>query len=255
MGKLKTMMRATLTLAAGAALSWLIFAGVYKTMMDLPLTEEIQETTNVTLALPQIERNTLRRSRQSTVRVLSISEEGRVATSTGTYFTAGRKYYVLTVMHGLVGPCDVTRVWSSAEGFTDCNRIVVGNPAIDYAIIEVDEIPSLSAVSLPRALPRAPEWKESLSAQTKVYYTGFPNSTGPLTFGGRIAGYADGDFIYIHSFGWGGASGSGVFTDSGEFIGYILAIDIGQTTYGIDVLEDIVVVVPAFKVDWASVTD
>ena len=57
----------------------------------------------------------------------------------------------------------------------------------------------------------------------------------------------------MHSFAWGGASGSGVFGANGEFVGYILAIDIGETSYGIDVLEDIVIVVPAFKIDWATI--
>jgi len=65
-------------------------------------------------------------------------------------------------------------------------------------------------------------------------------------------GYADGDYVYMNSFAWGGASGSGVFTAKGQFVGYVLAIDIGQTDYGVDVLEDIVIVVPAFKIDWAT---
>ena len=253
MGVLRKTLRFALTFGAGAGLAFLIFKGAYKTMMELPSTYEIQHPTNITSTLPIEERTTLRRSRESTVRILSMGPEGGVATTTGTYFTFRRKHYVLTVMHGLVGPCAVTRIWSENEGFTPCLDIVAANMAIDYAIIEVPEIPSLTPVSLPRALPNASEWEESLSAQTKLYYTGFPNSTGPLTFSGRIVGYADGDYIYMNSFAWGGASGSGVFTANGHFVGYILAIDIGQTDYGVDVLENMVIVVPAFKIDWTTI--
>lgn len=249
---LKKILRIMIALSGGAALSVLIFAAVYKNIMELPPTKDIQELSNISNTLPPQERTSLRRSRESTVRVLSMGEKGGVATSTGTYFTTRGKYYVLTVMHGLVGPCEVTRIWTTTEGFTPCNRVVVGNAAIDYAIIEIDEIPSLTPIHFPRALPRASEWKEALSNQTKLYYTGYPNSTGPLSFSGEIVGYADGDYIYMHSFAWGGASGSGVYTANGKFIGYILAIDIGETRYGYDVLEDIVIVVPAFKVDWAT---
>jgi hypothetical protein len=251
---LKKIIGVTVALLAGVGLALLIFMGAYKTLTQLPSTIEIQEPTNVTTSLPLDEQRTLKTSRESAVRVLSLSDDGRVATSTGTYFKVRGHYYILTVMHGLVGECEVTRVWADGTGFTPCNKIVLGNPAVDYAIIEVDEIPSLRPVKLPQALPQATEWKQALSAQTKVYYTGFPNSTGPLTFDGRIVGYTEGDYIYMNSFAWGGASGSGVFTANGDFIGYILAIDIGQTEYGIDVLEDIVVVVPAFKIDWATLS-
>ena len=251
----KKIMKIALAVAGGAGLAFLVFMSTYKSMMELPPTNEIQEYGNITNTLPPSERATLRRSRESTVRVLSMGAEGGVATTTGTYFKLQGRYYVLTVMHGLVGSCDVTRIWAEGDGFTPCKKVVVGNVAIDYAIIEVEQIPSLSPISLPRSLPRASQWKEALSAQTKLYYTGFPNSTGPLTFAGRVAGYADGDYIYMNSFAWGGASGSGVFTANGDFIGYILAIDIGQTAYGIDVLENLVVVVPAFKIDWATLTE
>ena len=255
MSMLKKIIKIALAVLGGMGLAFLVFMSTHKSMMELPPTNEIQEFGNITATLPAVERTTLRRSRESTVRILSMGDSGGVATTSGTYFRISGKYYILTVMHGLVGSCDVTRIWSEKEGFTPCKRVVVGNVAIDYAIIEVEEIPSLTPLNLPRALPRTSEWKETLAAQTKLYYTGFPNSTGPLTFAGRIAGYADGDYIYMNSFAWGGASGSGVFTANGEFVGYILAIDVGQTSYGVDVLENLVIVVPAFKIDWTTLIE
>lgn len=239
--------------AVGFSLVMLVFVSAFKSL-QFPSVKEISALDNVSAVLSKEEQETLKSSRRSSVRILSMSDEGRVASSTGTYFVSKGSYYVLTVNHGLVGDCALTRIWSEEEGFTPCARMVTTDPIVDYAIIEVEEIPSLTPIRLPKASPRPSEWKESLSTQTKVFYTGYPNSTGPLTLDGRIIGYADGDYIYINSFAWGGASGSGVFTAQGDFIGYILAIDIGRTEYGIDVLEDIVIVVPAFKIDWTTLS-
>ena len=33
-------------------------------------------------------------------------------------------------------------------------------------------------------------------------------------------------------------------------MGYIVAIDVGQTEYGMDVLENVILVVPHYRVDW-----
>ncbi len=255
MQTLKKIAKTLIACGLAAAISGGVCYSVMTSVNQVPTIAEIQHAENVSPTLPPGVQSTLRRSRNSTVRILSISDKGGVATTTGTYVRANGNYYVVTVMHGLVGPCGVTRIWTEEEGFTPCQQVVIGSALIDYAVIQVGEIPSLEAIPIPRALPRASQWRGALSTQTKLYYTGYPNSTGPLTFAGTIVGYADGDYIYMHSFAWGGASGSGVFSETGEFIGYVLAIDIGETTYGIDVLEDIVIVVPAFKIDWATILE
>ena len=65
----------------------------------------------------------------------------------------------------------------------------------------------------------------------KIFYTGYPNNTGPLTLGGRIAGFSDSGFIYIDSYAWTGSSGAGVFDQDGNLIGIIdVANEIGLTT-------------------------
>jgi len=43
----------------------------------------------------------------------------------------------------------------------------------------------------------------------------------------------------------------GVFNERGKLIGYILALDVGVSEYGVDILEDIVVIVPTHHVDWS----
>ena len=254
MKRLKKIAEVLIAFLIGGAFAALAFYGVQDTM-EIPTAKEIQAPDNVSRKLAPEEQLTVKLSRQSTVRVLSLAQDtGHMASSTGTYITAGKHYFILTVMHGLLGPCEATKIWTSA-GFVDCNEFVYGNVPMDYAIIKVDKIEHLKPVRVPLVLPRGHEWKKALSAQTKVYYTGFPNNAGPFTFDGRIVGYTDEDFIYLDSYAWGGSSGSGVFTSDGKFIGYVLAIDMGQTEFGISVLEDIVIVVPAFKIDWATILE
>ena len=66
-------------------------------------------------------------------------------------------------------------------------------------------------------------------------------------------GYSPENHIYMHSYGWAGASGSGIFNTDGQLVGHVMAIIVGETAHGMNVLEDIVVVVPLFKVDWSVV--
>jgi len=79
--------------------------------------------------------------------------------------------------------------------------------------------------------------------------------TGPLTIDGKIIGYMGGDFIYVKSYAWSGSSGGGVFSSSGKLIGYVLALDVGQTEFGIEVLENIVFVVPITVVRWDALRE
>ena len=68
-----------------------------------------------------------------------------------------------------------------------------------------------------------------------------------------MVGYTEYEQIYIFSHAYGGASGSGVFSPTGKYIGYVVAIDVGQTDFGLDVLENIVIVNPAFNIDWRKI--
>ena len=81
------------------------------------------------------------------------------------------------------------------------------------------------------------EWKKTLTILNHVVYTGYPNSIGPLTIQGSIMGFDPSGIMYIQSYAWSGSSGSGVFDQSGNLIGYILA-----TTGYIDKLRDIKII-------------
>jgi hypothetical protein len=137
-----------------------------------------------------------------------------------------------------------------ADELYDCVKIIEKNDAIDYAVIQVEPIPTRVAVKLPRDLPRNQQWKQAFSLHSKVIYTGYPNNIGPLSIGGHVTGANGTNFIYLDSYAWEGSSGAGVFDSKGRFVGYVIAIDVGATEFGVQVLNNVVLVVPSFKIDW-----
>ena len=195
----------------------------------------------------------VKQSRRSAVRVMSISPDGEyVSSASGTYIKFKNGHYVLTVSHGLVGECEGTKIVVGVS-FYDCVQFAVVDYYTDYAIIEVEQMPDRKPVMVPGSIPRDRMWGKHTSLMRKVFYTGYPNGMGPLTFDGSIVGFDSDRYVYIHSFAWSGSSGSGVFNDSGKLIGYILAINVGVSEYGLDVLEDVVIVVPLLNINWNQI--
>ena len=175
------------------------------------------------------QKRTIEKSRSSTVRVLSLAEAtGSIASSSGTYITMFGHYYVITTNHGILGNCQVTKIIVDSESH-DCLRFIEQNEEVDYALIEINKIPKLSPIKIPRDMITSNrEWKSSLSIMAKTFYTGFPNSEGPLTIAGNVAGHSQDGYIYINSYAWSGSSGSGVFSQKGKYMGFVLAIDVGS---------------------------
>ena len=217
----------------------------------LPSHKEIRSTDNISKKLQVSQRQIVKKSRESTVRVLSINPEtGNIATSTGIYITAFKKVYILTVQHGIISDCENTKILVEGD-FIDCGKFIAVDPYNDYAIIKLDQkIKNRKPIKVLRDIPRGKEWKRNLSVMTGIYYTGFPNTAGPLTFSGKIAGVTADEYIYVDSYAWSGASGSGIFSENGKLIGYIVAIDVGGTEFGAQVLENVIFVVPTYRVDW-----
>lgn len=198
----------------------------------------------------------IQKSRESTVRILSASPDHHMASQSGTYVTLFGRYFVITTRHGILGDCLFTKIYIEQDMF-DCERFIELNDEADYALIEIQKIPGLNPIKIPRDIAmNQREWDRDLSVMNRVFYTGFPNSVGPLTIGGHVAGYTLDEHIYIISYAWSGSSGSGVFSQDGRYLGYILAVDVGEGITGAPaVLENVVLVVPAFKINWASVLD
>ena len=188
------------------------------------------------------------------VQIISLSAEntGYFSTATGTYFEAYGSHFVITVMHAIQGPCEFTTVVHNDEVHS-CIKYIATDTQHDYAIIQVDPIADRTPIDIFKDLPRNTEWKRSYSLMNRLVYTGYPNTIGPLTISGDIAGFAGFDYIYMLSYAWAGSSGSGVFDHRGRYIGYVVAVDVGQTEFGAQVLQNVVLVAPSFNVDWTKV--
>jgi len=221
----------------------------------IPAWSEITED-NIVSQTQHVPSSTIKKSRDSAVLVKStnIGFWSGTATMTGTYFISNDKHYVITVHHGIHGPCWLVRVIHGDESYK-CKEFVAMDEANDYVIMEMETpLHNRQPLKMPQDLPHGPEWKPSYSILNRIIYTGYPNAVGPLTLGGDVVGYGD-EYVYIFSHAYGGASGSGVFTHDGKYIGYIVAIDVGSTEFGPDVLENLVIVAPAFNVDWGVLSD
>jgi len=110
-------------------------------------------------------------------------------------------------------------------------------------------MPTRKAIKIPRALANP---RKSYNILDKTYYTGYPNSTGPTTWVGTIAGVGP-DYLIMQSYAWSGASGSGVFDEKGSLIGIIMALDVGRTKEGVQILNNFVIIVPTWAIDWEQV--
>lgn len=237
---------------ATAFLTHLVFYGQYVSKQT-PIRDS-NSVVKVSNTNTFINKKSILRSRLSSVRVMSIDViNGMISTSSGTYFTHKNINYVLTTSHGLLGNCDTIQI-ETAGTLHDCIDIIKYDTLNDYAILQVDEISGRVPIKFPSYFASSNNsWKKSLTLLNKVVYTGYPNSIGPLTITGSIMGFDPQGLVYVQSYAWSGSSGSGVFDQSGNLIGYILAIDIGQNEYGTEILENVMIMVPIYKVDWTLI--
>lgn len=178
-------------------------------------------------------------ARKAAVKVLTPDGRG-----SGTYFKVGKYYVVITAQH-VVGDAPFVLI----EGRN--GEIVYGQPILegtntDVAVVLVPEINSRKALKYrPLRIPRDVD----RLVGTDVTYTGFPASHDLMTIDGKVAGYENGHVI-IHSYGWPGSSGSGVFDMRGRMIGVVSAVDIGQWHWQIppQLVEDVVWVAPIWSI-------
>ena len=206
-------------------------------------------------SVSHVELRSARKSRTSAVRIVSMSLDGSgVSSMSGTYMEFFNKYYVLTVMHGLMGGCDLTKILVD-EAYYDCIEYVSGDSFNDYMIMEVEKIDTREPISLISDVEMMSYERRFPSILDRVYYTGYPNTMGPFTVGGSIMGYdpPGGKNFYALSYAWMGASGSGVFGNNGKLLGYAIAIDVGASEFGVQILENVVMIGSVHDVNWNPV--
>ena len=181
-------------------------------------------------------------SREATVMVYSLRPKG-MASGTGTVFKYKGNTIVITAAHVLGGMDNQITV---STGYEE----VVAEPvyydvATDLAVLLIPDLTSIDSMKL------RPLKERNLRIGQDVVYSGFPNVTGLLTIEGYVAGVHPRGDIYMHSYGWSGASGSAVFDLSGRLLGVLIALDVGQGYVGLpSIIEDVVVVVPIWKLQF-----
>tara|TARA_R110000824_G_scaffold12517_2_gene55041 strand:- start:666 stop:1448 length:783 start_codon:yes stop_codon:yes gene_type:complete len=241
----------------GVVLIGAVVLGAYKSSqksLEFPTEEEINSYTNVGNLLSLDEQAAVLRSRRSAVQVMSmdLEEGGSVSSSSGTYLIYENAHLILTTSHGIGNVCALTHI-VVGDNLYDCVQYVLRDPQTDYIIIQIDPLAERTPVQIPRHIPHRQEWKTDLATMNTIYYTGYPNNGGPYTFDGKIVAYSEREAIFVDSYGWSGSSGAGVFSASGNLIGYIMALEVGETYFGRQVLENFVWVIPLFKVNWPAV--
>lgn len=248
----KRICRMALVMLLGFAISLGIYTSVTESLRP-PTAQEFLSLDNISHDLDLKEAAAVQSSRHSILHVLSSEKDTPgFAKMSGTYVTHNNKFYVITAGHGIIGTCDHVFVAASSEHLYDCLRYIIVDKSVDYAIIEIAEVPHRKPVKLSKVVPNNREWAEEASVLNEVFYTGYPNNLGPLTFRGSVAGLSPERYIYLHSYAWPGSSGAGVFSSDGNLIGIVIALNVGWTGAGYDVLEDLVIVTPLFMIDWES---
>lgn len=249
---LHTLVRSLFLILLGGAAIMGAYKSTEKSLVT-PTEADINSITNVGSSLSSQESRAVIRSRHSAVLVMSMDMAGGgISASSGTYITYKGKHFILTTSHGVGDHCVFTQV-VLGEQMYDCKGYVLRDPQTDYIIFQIDPLPERIPVRIPVDIPHRQEWVTEIGTQNSVFYTGFPNQGGPYTFDGRVVGYTEGEAIFIDSYGWSGSSGSGVFSHSGNLIGWVMALEVGDTYFGRQVLENFIWVIPLFKIDWPAV--
>ena len=254
MGIFKRVGMYALRIVAVASLASLCFYSSFENTLQ---KKQYSSYTNNTISnsVPYTEFRSAKKSRNSAVRVVSMSADGAgISSMSGTYIEFFNKHYVLTVMHGLIGSCELTKILVD-DTYYDCIEYISGDTFNDYMIMEVEKIRLRDPISLISNIKWATYEKKKPDVLDKIHYTGYPNTMGPFTVAGYVVGYdpPGGKNFYAFSYAWMGASGSGVFGADGKLLGYIIAIDVGSTEFGVQILENVVMIGPIHEIDWEPV--
>ena len=159
---------------------------------------------------------------------------------TGTVFKNEGSYYVITAAHvlrGLMGEIIDAKVVFE-DSIIEASVAYVSETS-DVAILSVEEVEGRSPYSMKFR-------RGDLSIGDRTAYCGYPNRPALACFEGAVSQIMD-DYLNIHSYAFGGASGSLVVDSRGRVIGILTAIEVGGWFNGPQPLEDVVWVTPIQK--------
>lgn len=182
-------------------------------------------------------------SRNSAVQVELHYPFGSVRGS-GTYFKYKGHHMVITAAHLFAfGPGEVLK--SEAMIITPGEKVIGTLAYVDHITdIAIFKVPTLDS-------RKAAKFKRTPSYEigSEVVYSGFPGANNLLTIPGVISGEGYGTDIAMHSFAWGGSSGSGVFDDQGRYVGVLVSIMVGRGFNGPQLVGTVVYIAPANLID------
>ena len=188
-------------------------------------------------------------SRKSAVRV-QIDYGHALISGSGTYFRYKGHKMVVTAAHLFAlggGQVLHDKAVITTPDEQVMGRLVYIDKIVDIAIFEVPELPSRKAAPFSRT--------SSYPIGALVYYSGFPGANNLLTFTGTLSGEGYGTDIAMHSFAWGGSSGSGVFDENGQFVGVLVSIMVGRGYQGPQLVGSVVYLAPATLIDTGWLKD
>ncbi|HIL97570.1 MAG TPA: serine protease [Pseudomonadales bacterium] len=162
----------------------------------------------------------------------------------GSYVLINGFHIVITAHHVADGPIGSVYTIVPGKGKKVEGRLVWSDSDNDVATILVPRIKSR------RPMPFKP-LSEAAAVGTAVAYSGYPASFSLLSFRGMIVGHEDvgvGNSLVLHSYGWFGCSGSGIYDLHGRFVGVLWGVSIGGNLWSSQVQEDLTFLTPAHKI-------
>lgn len=183
------------------------------------------------------------KARNAAVRVRTSEGYG-----SGTYAIISGKHVVITAAHVIMNEGEITSsiVIQGRMGESSQGTAIYVDPDNDFAIVICSPLSTRTALKI----KKSSKTKDDMIGE-KITYTGFPNNHDLMTIKGSIAGHEHG-FLLLQSYTWMGASGSGVFDSSGNFVGVLTAVDVGRA-YFPQIVESVVWVVPLSNIEMNSV--
>ena len=223
----------------------LVFAECEPTPIELESCEESIEAAIVDKSNgPSIRmRRVATASRSASV---GVHNGTRGVRGTGTYFKFDKHYIIITAAH-VVNGTDIIEV-----------RTPMGESAHALLIMFDNRIPNDLAVlvlkePLQTRTPMKLKLRDDMSniIGEQLVYTGNPGHHRQMTIFGNVSAHETDGSIILHSYAWGGASGSGVFDNRGKLVGILKATDLNRNPHSPypQVTEDIVWLAPASSID------
>ena len=197
---------------------------------DATTVEDAQSTTNATV--PEVvpeevawgQRRIKKIADKTREAVVEIHNHQRGVRGTGTYFKFNDYHIVLTAAH-VVDGYNVMEVRAPSGESTPGLVVLFDNSRpSDLAVLVVKEE---LLTRKPMKLKLREQIHEAIAEE--VVYTGDPGHHRQMTIFGNIAGVQEDGSVIMHSYAWGGASGSSVFDSKGRLVGILKAVDVNRS--------------------------